>query len=378
MKKKVLFIDRDGTLIREPADYQIDSIEKLSFYPGVFTYLGRIVREMNFALVMVTNQDGLGGEGYPEEIFWPIHNLVMKTLEGEGIRFDQVFIDRSFPEEKSPNRKPATGMLTDYFSEDYDLENSYVIGDRLTDMELAKNLGSKGILIGNAGQLAAEELEGSQAELESSIVLRTMDWEAIYRHLALPARKTVWERNTRETKISLQLNLDGTGQSNINTGLPFFDHMLDQLCRHGLIDLKLEVDGDLEVDEHHTIEDTGIALGEAFRVALDNKLGMERYGFLLPMDESEAQVSLDFGGRSQLVWDAEFKREFIGKVPTEMFPHFFKSFCDGAQANLHVRVEGENEHHKIESIFKAWAKTIKMAVQRDPNRMILPSTKGTL
>ena len=378
MKKKVLFIDRDGTLIQEPADYQIDTIEKLSFYPGVLTYLGRIVREMNFELVMVTNQDGLGGEGYPEEVFWPIHNLVMNTLEGEGITFNRVFIDRSFPEDKSPNRKPATGMLTDYFTEEYDLENSYVIGDRLTDMELAKNLGSKGILIGNAGQLAVDELEGNQAELESSIALRTMDWKAIYRHLASPARNTVWERNTRETKISLRLNLDGTGQSNIHTGLAFFDHMLDQLSRHGLIDLDLKVEGDLEVDEHHTIEDTGIALGEAFRAALGNKLGVERYGFLLPMDESEAQVSLDFGGRSQLVWRAEFKREYIGKVPTEMFSHFFKSFCDGAQANLHVRVEGENEHHKIESIFKAWAKTIKMAVQRDPNRMILPSTKGTL
>ena len=378
MKKKVLFIDRDGTLIREPADYQIDTIEKLSFYPGVFTYLGRIVREMNFELVMVTNQDGLGGEGYPEEAFWPIHNLIMNTLKGEGITFKRVCIDRSFPEDKSPNRKPATGMLTDYFTEEYDLENSYVIGDRLTDMELAKNLGSKGILLGNAGQLAVDELEGSQAELESSIALRTMDWEAIYRYLALPARKTVWERNTRETKISLHLNLDGTGRSKIQTGLAFFDHMLDQLSRHGLIDLDLKVEGDLEVDEHHTIEDAGIALGEAFRAALGNKLGVERYGFLLPMDESEAQVSLDFGGRSQLVWRAEFKREYIGKVPTEMFSHFFKSFCDGAQANLHVRVEGENEHHKIESIFKAWAKTIKMAVQRDPNRMILPSTKGTL
>jgi len=378
MKKKVLFIDRDGTLIHEPADYQIDTVEKLSFYPGVFTYLGRIVREMNFELVMVTNQDGLGGEGYPEEIFWPIHNLVMKTLEGEGIRFDRVCIDRSFPEEKSPNRKPATGMLTDYFSEEYDLENSYVIGDRLTDMELAKNLGAKGILIGNAGQLAAEELQGSQAELESSIALRTMDWEAIYRHLALPARQTVWERNTRETKIKLSLNLDGTGQSTIDTGLAFFDHMLDQLARHGLIDLDLKVDGDLEVDEHHTIEDTGIALGEAFRSALGNKLGVERYGFLLPMDESEAKVSLDFGGRAQLVWKADFRREYIGQMPTEMFSHFFKSFCDGAQANLNIEVEGENEHHKIESVFKAWAKAIKMSIKRDPDRMILPSTKGTL
>jgi len=378
MKKRVLFIDRDGTLIDEPADYQIDQLDKLKFYPGVFQFLGRIVREMNFELVMVTNQDGLGGEGYPEEIFWPIHNLVMRSLEGEGIRFDRVCIDRSFPEENSPNRKPATGMLKDYFSEEYDLANSYVIGDRLTDMELAKNLGAQGILIGDAGLLAVEELQGSQDELEACIALRTKSWEDIYLHLALPARTTTWERNTRETQIKMQLNLDGSGQSNIQTGLAFFDHMLDQLARHGLIDLDLQVIGDLEVDEHHTIEDTGIALGEAFRAALGNKLGVERYGFLLPMDESEAKVSLDFGGRSQLVWQAEFKREYIGQMPTEMFSHFFKSFCDGAQANLNIEVRGENEHHKIESIFKAWAKAIKMAVRRDPDRMILPSTKGSL
>ena len=378
MKKRVLFIDRDGTLIDEPADYQIDQLDKLKFYPGVFQFLGRIVREMNFELVMVTNQDGLGGEGYPEEIFWPIHNLVMRSLEGEGIRFDRVCIDRSFPEENSPNRKPATGMLKDYFSEEYDLANSYVIGDRLTDMELAKNLGAQGILIGDAGLLAVEELQGSQDELEACIALRTKSWEDIYLHLALPARTTTWERNTRETQIKMQLNLDGSGQSNIQTGLAFFDHMLDQLARHGLIDLDLQVIGDLEVDEHHTIEDTGIALGEAFRAALGNKLGVERYGFLLPMDESEAKVSLDFGGRSQLVWQAEFKREYIGQMPTEMFSHFFKSFCDGAQANLNIEVRGENEHHKIESIFKSWAKAIKMAVRRDPDRMILPSTKGSL
>lgn len=378
MKKRVLFIDRDGTLIEEPADYQIDELDKLQFYPGVFQFLGRIVREMNFELVMVTNQDGLGGEGYPEEIFWPIHNLVMRSLEGEGIRFDRVCVDRSFPQEKSPNRKPATGMLTDYFTEDYDLANSFVIGDRLTDIELAKNLGAQGILIGDAGLLAAEELQGSQDELEACIALRTKSWEDIYLHLVLPTRSTFWERNTRETQIKLELNLDGSGQSNIKTGLAFFDHMLDQLARHGLIDLDLQVQGDLEVDEHHTIEDTGIALGEAFRAALGNKLGVERYGFLLPMDESEAKVSLDFGGRSQLVWQAEFKREYIGQMPTEMFSHFFKSFCDGAQANLNIEVRGENEHHKIESIFKAWAKAIKMAIKRDPDRMILPSTKGSL
>ena len=378
MKKRVLFIDRDGTLIEEPADYQIDELDKLQFYPGVFQFLGRIVREMNFELVMVTNQDGLGGEGYPEEIFWPIHNLVMRSLEGEGIRFDRVCVDRSFPQEKSPNRKPATGMLTDYFTEDYDLANSFVIGDRLTDIELAKNLGAQGILIGDAGLLAAEELQGSQDELEACIALRTKSWEDIYLHLVLPTRSTFWERNTRETQIKLELNLDGSGQSNIKTGLAFFDHMLDQLARHGLIDLDLQVQGDLEVDEHHTIEDTGIALGEAFRAALGNKLGVERYGFLLPMDESEAKVSLDFGGRSQLVWQAEFKREYIGQMPTEMFSHFFKSFCDGALANLNIEVRGENEHHKIESIFKAWAKAIKMAIKRDPDRMILPSTKGSL
>ena len=378
MKKRVLFIDRDGTLVKEPEDYQIDRLDKLEFYPGMMTFLGRIAREMNFELVMVTNQDGLGGQGYPEEIFWPIHELIMRTLDGEGIHFDEVFIDRSFPEEQSPNRKPGTGLLTRYFSEHYDLEHSWVIGDRLTDMELAKNLGCQGILIGNAGLLAAGELNATPEELDPVIALRTEQWQEIYAFLSLPARQTYWERNTRETKIKLRLNLDGSGSSEISTGLAFFDHMLDQLSRHGLIDLKLHVDGDLEVDEHHTIEDTGIALGEAFRAALGNKLGVERYGFLLPMDESEAQVSLDFGGRSQLMWQAEFKREYIGQVPTEMFPHFFKSFCDGAQANLNIKAVGDNEHHKIESIFKAWAKAIKMAIRRDPERMILPSTKGTL
>ena len=377
-KRKVLFIDRDGTLILEPADEQIDSFEKLAFYPEVFTYLGRISREKNFELVMVTNQDGLGTAGYPENTFWPVQNFIMSTLENEGIKFQEVLIDRTFPEENAPTRKPETGLLQDYINGDYDLEGSFVIGDRLTDMELAWNLGCKGILINGDANLGADETRKSEKDLDQVIELRTAEWKEVYEHLALKGRVAELVRETAETHIKILLNVDGSGKSNISTGIAFFDHMLDQLARHGQVDLDINVDGDLEVDEHHTIEDTGIALGEVFNRALASKLGMERYGYCLPMDDSLAQVAIDFGGRNWLVWEAEFKREMIGKMPTEMFSHFFKSFTDGAKANLHIRAEGSNEHHKIEAIFKAFAKAIKMAVKRDPEKMVLPTTKGVL
>lgn len=378
MKKRVLFIDRDGTIIKEPADEQIDSFEKLSFYPKAFTYLGKIAKELDFELVLITNQDGLGTEVYPEETFWPVHNLVINSFENEGVVFDAIFIDRSFAVDKSPNRKPEIGLLSSYFYEEYDLENSFVIGDRLTDMELAKNLGAKGIFINDATFLGTDEISVLENTLDPFIALETNDWQKIYEFLRMPQRLARLERNTNETQISIALNLDGTGKSTINTGIAFFDHMLDQLARHGQLDLDITVKGDLEVDEHHTIEDTAIALGEIFNSALGNKLGMERYGFCLPMDDCLAQVAIDFGGRNWIVWDAEFKREMIGKMPTEMFYHFFKSFSDGAKANLNIKVEGVNEHHKIESIFKAFAKAIKAAVKRDPDKMVLPSTKGVL
>ncbi|WP_400078852.1 bifunctional histidinol-phosphatase/imidazoleglycerol-phosphate dehydratase HisB [Winogradskyella sp. R77965] len=376
--KPVLFIDRDGTLIREPADEQIDSFEKLEFYPKVFQYLSKIVKELNFEIVMITNQDGLGTNVYPEDTFWPVHNFVLKTFEAEGVVFEEQFIDRTFAKDNAPTRKPNTGLLTKYFSEPYDLKNSFVIGDRLTDVELAKNLGAKGIFINDNTNLGTDEVTVSNNELEKYIALETNDWEVIYRFLKTTERKGSIERNTNETKIKIDLNLDGTGKSNIDTGLAFFDHMLDQIARHGQMDLNIKVDGDLEVDEHHTIEDTAIALGEVFATTLGNKLGIERYGFSLPMDDCLAQVAIDFGGRNWLVWDAEFKREMIGKMPTEMFYHFFKSFTDGAKCNLNIKVEGENEHHKIEAIFKAFAKAIKMAVKQDVEKMILPSTKGML
>ncbi len=377
-KKKVLFIDRDGTLIKEPADEQIDSFEKLIFYPGIFTFLGKIAKELSYELVMVTNQDGLGTESYPEDTFWPVHNFIMNTMEQEGIVFKEVLIDRTYPHENAETRKPATGLLTDYFSEEYDLQNSYVIGDRLTDIELAKNLGAKGIFIKNNLDLGSNEVTIDQKEVRSYIALETDSWEAIYKYLLSENRIASHARNTKETQIDIQLNLDGTGNSNISTGLAFFDHMLDQLARHGQLDLDIKVSGDLEVDEHHTIEDTAIALGEVFSEALGSKLGIERYGFCLPMDDCLAQVAIDFGGRNWLVWDADFKREKIGDMPTEMFYHFFKSFTDGAKANLNIKAEGTNEHHKIEAIFKAFAKAIKMAVKRDQEKMILPSTKGML
>lgn len=374
--KKVLFIDRDGTLALEPADYQLDALEKLVFYPEVFTYLGKIAREMDYELVMVTNQDGLGTASFPEDTFWPTHNFILKSFENEGVIFDNILIDKSFPADNAPTRKPRTGLLTQYLdSEQYDLANSFVIGDRLTDMELAKNLGANGLFIANDEALGAEE---AAKDLEAAIALKTTQWKEIYSYLKLEQRIITQKRTTHETDISLTLNLDGSGKSNIDTGIAFFDHMLDQIARHGNMDLDLKVKGDLAVDEHHTIEDTAIVLGEAFAGALGNKLGIERYGFCLPMDDCLAQVAIDFGGRNWLVWETEFKREMIGQMPTEMFMHFFKSFTDGAKANLNIKAEGTNEHHKIEAIFKAFAKAIKVAVKRDPAKMILPSTKGSL
>ncbi|MBB3122930.1 imidazoleglycerol-phosphate dehydratase/histidinol-phosphatase [Mesoflavibacter sabulilitoris] len=376
--KKVLFIDRDGTLIKEPTDEQIDSFEKLVFYPKVFTYLSKIAKELDFEIVMITNQDGLGTDVYPENTFWPVHNFVIQSFENEGVIFEEQFIDKTFAKDNAPTRKPNTGLLTKYFSEDYDLENSFVIGDRLTDVELAKNLGSKGIFINDNTNLGTDEITVKRDALDKFIALESNDWEEIYKFLKAKERTGTIERNTNETKIKIDLNLDGTGQSNIDTGIAFFDHMLDQIARHGQLDLNIKVDGDLEVDEHHTIEDTAIALGEVFATTLGNKLGIERYGFSLPMDDCFAQAAIDFGGRNWLVWEADFKREMIGKMPTEMFFHFFKSFTDGAKCNLNIKAEGTNEHHKIEAIFKAFAKAIKMAVKRDVEKMILPSTKGML
>lgn len=379
MSKKVLFIDRDGTLVLEPENYQLDSLSKLEFYPKVFQYLSKVAQEFDFELVMVTNQDGLGTSSFPEDTFWPTQNFILKAFENESVKFEEIFIDRSFPEDNAPTRKPRTGMLTKYLNNsEYDLANSYVIGDRITDVELAKNLGSKAIFIKNEADLGGNEIVASAEELQNVIALQTTDWKQIYEFLKLDERTASITRKTNETDIFIQLNLDGTGKSNIDTGISFFDHMLDQIARHGQMDLDIQVKGDLEVDEHHTIEDTAIALGEVFATALGNKLGIERYGFCLPMDDCLAQVAIDFGGRNWLVWETEFKREIIGKMPTEMFFHFFKSFTDGAKANLNIKCEGTNEHHKIEAIFKAFAKAIKVAVKRDTEKMILPSTKGML
>jgi imidazoleglycerol-phosphate dehydratase/histidinol-phosphatase len=377
--KKVLFIDRDGTMVLEPHDYQLDSFEKLEFYPQAFQFLGKIAKELDYELVMVTNQDGLGTASHPEENFWPVHNLVMKAFENEGVVFSEVLIDKTFPHENAPTRKPSTGLLTKYIdSSDYDLANSFVIGDRITDVELAKNLGAKGIFINTDEALGSDEIASKREELDSIIALQTTDWKTIYEFLKLEERSASISRKTNETDIYINLNLDGTGKSKIETGIAFFDHMLDQIARHGQMDLEILVKGDLEVDEHHTIEDTAIALGEVFAKALGNKLGIERYGFCLPMDDCLAQVAIDFGGRNWLVWETEFKREMVGKMPTEMFFHFFKSFSDGAKANINIKAEGTNEHHKIEAIFKAFAKAIKVAVKRDTEKMILPSTKGML
>jgi imidazoleglycerol-phosphate dehydratase/histidinol-phosphatase len=377
--KKVLFIDRDGTIVLEPNDFQLDNYAKLEFYPEAFQYLSKIAKELDYELVMVTNQDGLGTDSFPEDTFWPVQNFILKAFENEGVKFSEIVIDRTFPEDKAPTRKPGTGLLKAYFdAEKYDLKNSFVLGDRLTDMELAKNLGAKGIFITGHEELGSGEISVKKEELQKDIRLETNSWRAIYEFLKLEARTASISRKTNETDIFINLNLDGTGQSNIDTGIKFFDHMLDQISRHGQMDLEITVKGDLEVDEHHTIEDTAIALGEVFSKALGNKLGIERYGFALPMDDCLAQVAIDFGGRNWLVWETEFKREMIGAMPTEMFYHFFKSFTDGAKANLNIKAEGTNEHHKIEAIFKAFAKAIKVAVKRDPDKMILPSTKGML
>ena len=379
MRKKVLFIDRDGTLVLEPPiDYQLDSLEKLSFYPKVFQYMARIASELDFELVMVTNQDGLGTASFPEDTFWPVQKKIIDAFAKEGVIFSEIIIDKTFPYENAPTRKPRTGLLTNYFSEDYDLENSFVLGDRITDMELAKNLGAKGIFLSENPDLGADEIKTSKQEIFDSIALTTTDWSEIYQFLKLKDRVVEIIRNTNETRIYIKLNLDGSGKNDISTGLHFFDHMLDQIGRHGNMDLTIKVDGDLEVDEHHTIEDTMIAFGELFHKALGDKLGIERYGFCLPMDDCLAQVAVDFGGRNWLEWDAEFRREKIGDMPTEMFFHLFKSFTDGAKCNLNIKAEGANEHHKIEGIFKAFAKAMKMAVKRDANKMFLPSTKGML
>ena len=377
--KKVLFIDRDGTIVLEPENLQLDSLDKLEFYPKAFQYLAKIANELHYELAMVTNQDGLGTDSFPEDTFWPTQNFILKAFENEGVVFDEIFVDRSFPEENAPTRKPRTGMLTKYLNNpEYDLENSFVLGDRLTDVELAKNLGAKAIFMNDTDGAGSNEISSKREELNETIVLQTMDWKKIYEFLKLEARSASITRKTNETDIYINLNLDGTGKSKIDTGIAFFDHMLDQISRHGQMDLEITVKGDLEVDEHHTIEDTAIALGEVFAKALGNKLGIERYGFCLPMDDCLAQAAIDFGGRNWLIWETEFKREMVGKMPTEMFYHFFKSFTDGAKANLNIKAEGINEHHKIEAIFKAFAKAIKVAVKRDTEKMILPSTKGML
>ncbi|QSS97081.1 bifunctional histidinol-phosphatase/imidazoleglycerol-phosphate dehydratase HisB [Psychroflexus sp. ALD_RP9] len=376
--KPVLFIDRDGTIIAEPKDEQVDDFSKLKFLPHVITALQKITKVTDYELVMITNQDGLGTDQYPEKDFWPIQNFIVDTLASEGISFSEIFIDKSFAKDNSPNRKPNTGLLGKYFKDNYDLKKSFVIGDRLTDVKLAQNLGAQAIFINNQRNLGNEEVSDEVEQLQQNIVLETTNWDDIKIFLCWPSRKASISRNTKETQISVEVNLDGTGKSHISTGLAFFDHMLDQISKHGLIDLNINTKGDLDVDEHHTIEDTALALGEAFAQAIGDKLGVERYGFCLPMDDCLAQVAIDFGGRNWLVWEADFKREMIGKMPTEMFMHFFKSFSDAAKANLNIKAEGQNEHHKIEAIFKAFAKAIKMAVKRDPDKMILPSTKGTL
>lgn len=378
--KRILFIDRDGTMIKEaPPTYQIDSWEKLEFYPEVFHYLGRIAAELDYELVMVTNQDGLGTASYPEETFWPVHEHVMKSFANEGVHFNAVYIDKTFPHENAPTRKPRTGMLTKYINNpDYDLANSFVIGDRITDVQLAKNLGAKAIWLNQDPNLGAGEIKDEMKALQEVIALESTEWKEIYTFLKSGLRHVFHERNTSETKIKVEVNLDGSGQASIQTGLGFFDHMLDQIARHGKMDLTIEVNGDLHIDEHHTIEDTGIALGEAFAKALADKRGIERYGFALPMDETAAKVLIDFGGRNWIVWNAQFRREKIGEMPTEMFFHFFKSFSDAAKCNLHIECHGDNEHHKIEAIFKAFAKAIRMAVKRDPFSNYLPSTKGIL
>jgi len=378
--KKILFIDRDGTLLKEaPPDYQVDSWEKLAFYPDMFTWMRRIALELDFELVMVTNQDGLGTNSFPENTFWPIHEFVMQSLVNEDIHFSAVHIDKSFPADNLPTRKPGTGMLTSYLNNPgYDIPGSFVIGDRITDVQLAKNLGCKAIWLNNDPNLGAAEVNDDNNALQPFIELETSSWKAIYERLRLGRRVAEHRRDTQETKLYVRIDLDGSGRSDISTGLPFFDHMLDQLSRHSGMDLTIHTKGDLDIDEHHTIEDTAIALGETLAKALGDKKGIGRYGFTLPMDDCLAQVALDFSGRAWLVWEAEFKREKIGEMPTEMFYHFFKSFSDASRSNLNIKAEGTNEHHKIESIFKALARSVRQAIRRDVDYMQLPSTKGTL
>lgn len=368
--KKVLFIDRDGTIIREPADFQVDSFEKLEFVPGAITSLAAITRELEYDFVMVSNQDGLGTKSLPEERFFPVHDLIIRTLAGENIKFAEVLIDRSFEHENAPTRKPRTGLLARYLSGGYDVVNSFVIGDRGTDVELARNLGCKAIFLRN------ENFEPPAGD--TTVAKIANSWRDIYEYIKLSRRTVAHRRATNETEITVELDLDGSGKGEISTGIPFFDHMLDQLARHGSLDLKIIAKGDLEIDEHHTIEDVAITLGEAFSKAVADKRGIARYGFVLPMDDCLAQVAVDFGGRNWVVWDAEFKREKIGDMPTEMFFHFFKSFSDKAECNLNIKAEGTNEHHKIEAIFKAFARAVRMAVKRDIEDINVPSTKGRL
>ena len=374
--KKILFIDRDGTLINEPKDFQVDSFEKLEFKKSVLKYLSKISEELDFDLVMVTNQDGLGTKSFPEKEFWRVQNFIIKTLQNEGIYFKEILIDRTFPDENANTRKPNTGLIEKYLvDKNININESFVIGDRLTDLKFAQNIGCKGILINDFK--TTDHLK-SASNIDEDSMFSFKDWKSIYNFLKLEFRTISFTRKTNETNIKISLNLDGKGNSSIDTGIKFFDHMLDQLCKHSGIDINLSVKGDLDVDEHHTIEDTAIALGKGFKKVLKDKMGIERYGFCLPMDDSLATVSLDFGGRSWLVWDVSFKREMIGKMPTEMFIHFFKSFSDESKSNLNIKAVGDNEHHKIESIFKAFAKAIKMAVKRDPDKMVLPTTKGIL
>lgn len=373
--KKVLFIDRDGTIIKEPeTDFQVDSLEKLEFIPKVIRNLYLLRKNTDYEFTIVTNQDGLGTKSFPENTFWPAQNKMLSTLESEGVTFDEIFIDPSMPEDKAPTRKPETGMLTKYFTNAYDLQNSIVIGDRLTDVQLAKNLGSKAVFFADENR----KTEIEKAGLIDTCILITNNWDEISKFIRLNSRTFEITRKTKETDIEIKLNLDGTGKCEISTGLHFFDHMLDQIGRHSGCDLEVKVTGDLHVDEHHTIEDTGLALGEAFLKALGDKRGIERYGFLLPMDDCLAQVAIDFSGRPWLVWDVNFKREKVGDMPTEMVFHFFKSFSDAAKCNLNIKAEGDNEHHKIEGIFKGLAKAIKMAINRNIDKMQLPSTKGML
>jgi imidazoleglycerol-phosphate dehydratase/histidinol-phosphatase len=378
--KRVLFIDRDGTLIKEhPPTYQIDSWEKLEFYPYAITYMHKIATELDYELVMVSNQDGLGTNKFPQEDFLPIHKHILTSFENEGVHFSAVHIDKTLVSDNQPTRKPGIGMLLDYLdAKTYDIKKSFVIGDRITDVQMAKNLGCKAIWLNNHPGLGGAEVKDSKNDLAEVVALETINWKDIYEFLKLGERVVLHNRTTNETGITIELNLDGTGKANIKTGLHFFDHMLDQIARHGMIDLTIEAKGDLQIDEHHTIEDTGIALGEAFSKALGNKRGIERYGFALPMDEAEAKVLIDFGGRNWIVWNAEFSREKVGDMPTEMFFHFFKSFSDAAKCNVNVECKGQNEHHKIEAIFKAFAKAIKMALKRDASNTQLPSTKGLL